>query len=295
MHSQAIDRYHLAHTSSIRFVHYTSAEVAFKIIQYGKIWMRNAIATNDYSEVQHGEACLRFAWKSDAGKKMAALLNELYPGMSNDVVRKHDSTFDIVRTNTYITCVSEHNTSEDITGRLSMWRAYGATNGVALVINQTAMMSTVDDLKAYSSPVEYYSAQQAVAHISNVTEKIAQEKEAFRACGYDSVLNTVLQAFRFAVVSTKHPSFAEEQEWRIVYMPNIGSSPKIEKSFETVVGIPQIVYKLPIRDLSKVERIIIGPTKYPKTISDAFIDLLTEAGVTDPAARVVVSNLPLRQ
>ena len=34
-----------------RFVHYTSAEAALRIIQNKRIWMRNVTAMSDYSEV----------------------------------------------------------------------------------------------------------------------------------------------------------------------------------------------------------------------------------------------------
>ncbi len=37
-----------------RFVHYTSAENAIKIVQSQKFWMRNAKCMSDYMEVAHG-------------------------------------------------------------------------------------------------------------------------------------------------------------------------------------------------------------------------------------------------
>src|SRR5713101_8126431 len=37
-----------------RFVHYTSAEAALKIIKSKRLWMRNTTCMSDYSEVLHG-------------------------------------------------------------------------------------------------------------------------------------------------------------------------------------------------------------------------------------------------
>jgi hypothetical protein len=37
-----------------RFVHYTSAEAALKIIESKRVWMRNTTCMADYREVQHG-------------------------------------------------------------------------------------------------------------------------------------------------------------------------------------------------------------------------------------------------
>jgi hypothetical protein len=39
---------------SARFVHYTSAESALKIIESKRVWMRNTTCMADYREVQHG-------------------------------------------------------------------------------------------------------------------------------------------------------------------------------------------------------------------------------------------------
>lgn len=40
-----------------------------------------------------------------------------------------------IETRTYITCLSEHLSNEDNYGRLSMWRAYGHSTGIALIIS----------------------------------------------------------------------------------------------------------------------------------------------------------------
>lgn len=38
--------------------HYTTAETALQIIQNRTFWLRNATLMNDYSEIEHGDACL---------------------------------------------------------------------------------------------------------------------------------------------------------------------------------------------------------------------------------------------
>ena len=75
------------------------------------------------------------------------------------------------------------------------------------------------------------------------------------------------------VCCLKHEGFLEEREWRVIYAPNRSSSPLIESSTETIGGIPQIVYKLPLDvavsdaiadlDLSRMfDRLIIGPSQF---------------------------------
>lgn len=54
--------------ATARFVHYTTAEAALKIIESKRVWMRNTKCMADYSEVQHGfEMLQRFF--ADATKK----------------------------------------------------------------------------------------------------------------------------------------------------------------------------------------------------------------------------------
>jgi hypothetical protein len=79
----------------------------------------------------------------------------------------------------------------------------------------------------------------------------------------------------------------------------------IEASTEIVAGVPQLLYKLPLDrsvspalddlDVSKMfDRLIIGPSRYPWVIYQAFVALLKEAGVAQPEQRVFVSNIPIR-
>ena len=71
-------------------------------------------------------------------------------------------------------------------------------------------------------------------------------------------------------------------------------------------GTPQPIYKIPLQNVIEedfrgaeipelLDRIIIGPTRYPWAAHEAFVQLLGEAGVEDPQNRVCVSNIPLRR
>ena len=51
-----------------RFVHYTSAEAALKIIKSKRIWMRNTTCMSDYSEVMHGYSILWKFFSNDKNK-----------------------------------------------------------------------------------------------------------------------------------------------------------------------------------------------------------------------------------
>jgi hypothetical protein len=127
--------------SGEHFVHYTNAAVAFSILKNREIWMRNAGAMNDHSEIQHGEVCLNHALNGEQGTRFNSMLNSIYPGMVDNIESNHRQLQNYIRENTFLTCVSEHKETENLTGRLSMWRAYGGDNGVALVINRGALLN----------------------------------------------------------------------------------------------------------------------------------------------------------
>jgi hypothetical protein len=44
-----------------------------------------------------------------------------------------------------------------------------------------------------------------------------------------------------------------------------------------------------------VERVIFGPSKFPAGIYDAFIVLLADVGIPNPAEKIIFSDVPLRQ
>lgn len=289
-----------------RFVHYTSAEVAVSIIRNAEVWMRNSGVMNDYSEVDHGLLLLDRAYQGEPGKKLKQVLDELCPGCTAEIEGRFPSIVDSLRTETYLTCVSEHLPHEDATGRLSMWRAYGGRCGVALVFNPKALQLQSIALSAFGSPVLYAEQSDFDAHMIELSESIHQSRDFLRTFPPAAFRQMLMIAFQFAALSTKHPGFGEELEWRVVHSPAIATKSKLlTTSVEVVRGTPQRVYKIPLRDHPEeglnglamptlLDRIIIGPNANPRQTWGAFVDLLRDAGVERPENKVVVSNIPLR-
>jgi hypothetical protein len=63
------------------------------------------------------------------------------------------------------------------------------------------------------------------------------------------VLNWLFSAFRYAVVSTKHPGFHEELQWRVIHSPAFEPSTRLIHAVESIRGVPQSVYKIPLHDI----------------------------------------------
>jgi hypothetical protein len=288
-----------------RFVHYTTAEAAVRIIQNREVWMRRTTTMNDYMEVEYGFECLNAAYKGEAAARMKVALEEEFPGTCEELERRFNLWLPSFRGETYVTCISEHDDNEDGIGRLSMWRAYGATAGVAIVLNSTAFATASDALRAYTSPVAYLSDAQFFREFGLVSENIASNRELWRDLGQESVIEAVFQMMRFSTVCTKHPGFHEEREWRIIHTPALEGTDRLPSNVEVVRGVPQCVHKIPLKNYPDegflgaevaelIERIIIGPAVDAWSMRDAFVRLLEEAGSKDARSRVVISEIPLR-
>ncbi len=309
LHPYALEQHSRAVSHRTRFVHYTSADTAMSILRSKELWMRKSSCMNDFLEVQYGRNRLYTAYgKSNAGAKFKSTLNRLFDGITTDIEKLFDSWTPHFQTNTYLACLSEHDDREDTFGRLSMWRAYSETAGVALVLNNTAFLTPTPPnggLRADTSPVAYLDDGQFENEVERITKNIAADADLFKTQGREVVTNRIFNLFRFAVLCTKHPGFAEEREWRVIYSPTLQQSPFLTRDIQVVKGVPQPIYKIPLIDIPEIglttaipallNRIIIGPTQYPLALHEAFIDLLTEAGVEDPAAKVCVSDIPLRR
>ncbi|MEI9406923.1 hypothetical protein [Mesorhizobium argentiipisi] len=68
-----------AFQNQIRFVHYSSAEAAMKMLENGEVWMRKASAMNDFREIDYGKELLIEAYKGEVGQKLKSFLEENFP------------------------------------------------------------------------------------------------------------------------------------------------------------------------------------------------------------------------
>lgn len=293
-----------------KFAHYTSAYAATQIIEKQTVWMRNALVMNDFSEIQHGQNCLKQSWDDEkVGGRLKALLNQIQPGLADMVSQDFDRRLYDRRFQSYLTSFSEHGDAtldEDRYGRLSMWRAYGGDTNVAFVFNNRPFVSESDALSAFTSPVLYCDAERFKLHFLQMVIGLEAKIEPLQTAGAEFVVRALTWAFHFAVLSTKHPGFAEEKEWRVIYSPTMLKTDRIPFDIETVGGVPQRVHKLRMMNYPDdgftgatlpelLEEIIIGPTQSTWTIYDALVAKLEEAGVKDAESKVRVSDIPLRR
>ena len=109
-----------------KLVHYTSAEAALKIIRNKSVWLRQTKLMNDYSEVEYGISKLLDNYNSPStNKKFAEFFSYFGAETQKEFEDSFNKQLNILRFNSYILSLAEHDDTEDNFGRLSMWRAYG--------------------------------------------------------------------------------------------------------------------------------------------------------------------------
>ncbi|OSJ31967.1 DUF2971 domain-containing protein [Bradyrhizobium japonicum] len=286
-----------------RYVHYTSAEAGLNIIRSKSIWMRNTTCMADYSEVQHGFAKLQ---SEDMLKGLLRWLDVELNGLGREAASLFDQWWNDTRFGTFIASISEHEASEDLHGRLSMWRAFGGQSArVAFVLKIPENPTVGLLLNLFISPVAYFRDNQLSTEISAVLQNVRESLEFLKLVDRKVLVGALFIMLVSASVCLKHEGFHEEKEWRIVYNPKRAHSDFMKSSIESVGGVPQLVYKIPIGGgppdgLSEInigallDRLIIGPTQYSWAMYEAFVAALKDAGVEKAEEKVFVSGIPIR-
>lgn len=294
----------------LRFVHYTSAENAIKIIQNKEFWLRNAKCMNDYNEISHGYSML-IRYFNDLPTnhnrpRFIKSFDNVDQGMAKRVFSRFDEWWNRVHYNTFIGSISEHSENENEHGRLSMWRAYGKNSAkAALIFNIPINDNAIDLDNVFLVPVAYLDDTSFMSLLSVMISNVDSNLDFLKTLPVDEVENMLFLSLVMLAVTLKHKGFSEEKEWRVVYLPLLFSNDLIKESIEVVAGVPQKVCKIKLEDqlgregaglvIDKlVSEILIGPSDYPSTIFDAFSHVLAECGVEESWNRVKISNIPLR-
>jgi hypothetical protein len=292
-----------------RFVHYTSAENALKIMTSQTLWMRNARCMGDYMELMHGHDLLhQFLSNTECLRRLHTALDECAYGVGREAVAEFYQWWTNIEVNTYISSISEHHDSEDDHGRLSMWRGFGGLSPrAAIVLKLPLSPDAVAGLNLMFSPVAYFRYKEVENELFEIIQSLHGliYSQVLKQTDKTLVKEIILAMLVMAAVSLKHEGFQEEKEWRIICMPQMRPSNLMLTSTEIIEGIPQIVYKIPLKNNPAegvigieipqiVDRVIIGPSDFPMVMHQAFVRTLREAGMDDAEKRVVVSGIPLR-
>jgi hypothetical protein len=299
-------------TPDTRFAHYTRADTAMQIIQSTpqnrSLWLRNASEMNDFSEVEYGQHCFRSALAIPALlDKFRAAVEGIHADVLRNAAQAIDAEVSRVKSNTFLLSLALHSGSELSEGILSMWRAYGGNANVCLILNTAAFTTFQTAYEVALCPVMYEGEPGFARELDRMADSLIQNRDKLMQIAPEVLEYNLKQALDFAVLSTKHPAFFEEKEWRIIHRPSHQAPrPDVPSKVVNVGGIVQTIHYLPMVNVPEhgvanadlnglLDRIIIGPTPNPPLVRDAFVRLLADAGIANPEDRVLTSNVPLRR
>jgi hypothetical protein len=308
---RGIDRLYPAHEGSARFAHYTSADAALNIIRSKRLWLRNASCMSDYREVQYGyEILLALFGEKDRHEAFTSALDACAPGVAIEAIKAFDDRWPKIRRDTFIAALSEHpGGKEDLYGRLSMWRAVGTTGvRVALIVKIPHFAGAAQAMQLSFGPVTYAGQREVGDELNTVIKNVRDHDGFLHSLDPQMIRAMVFLMLLTDVICVKHEAFSEEAEWRAFHAPIWGDVPPqvpMMRGTESLNGVPQHVYYLPLDttvsplvaslDFAQIfDRLIIGPTQYPASVADVFIETLSAAGVQDAANKIQISWIPIR-
>ena len=262
----------------------------------------------DYMEIEHGcKYLVEFFHNKGNKSSFIGTVDKCAKGATEEAIALFDSWLNIHRFNTYIACFSEYGDDEENGhGRLSMWRAFGSDSiGVAVVLNANFLNLDSGSIEANSSPVSYLSEDDFKQSMIRTVKNIDIEIDFLKTLPREQIVGTIFHMLLFSALCSKHPGFHEEKEWRIIHLPKQNPSDILIESIEVIGGVPQTVFKIPLKNIPDrglvgievpelINKIILGPSAYPWPIFDAFVSALDAAGVEKSKTKIVVSGIPLR-
>ncbi len=292
--------------SNGRLAHYTTAENALNILTSRSIWLRNANVMNDFSEVRLGHSRLQAYFQDDRKRhRFAQAFDGIDTNVLPNALKMYDQWWANIQMNSFLSCFSQHDASEDSYGRLSMWRAFGKNvSGVAIVIKCPEKYSALP-LKVMLRPVMYLDKTDTLdKELQQVITNVEANYTFLNSVDPETVVVALYQMLHLTVVTVKHQGFHEEREWRLCYFPKHSKSDHVTEVTTSINGIPQVVHKLEFKNrpplITKIEipelldRVIIGPSQYAVAIAQSLSNALAEAGVEKPDDKVFISDIPIR-
>lgn len=293
-----------------RLAHYTSVQVLEKIVKHEELWFSNPLFMNDLEEMRFGihQGIIQFDQLRREITQAAGSL-ERFQAIESAFMGFYRQFEDTHALDVYVFCLSEHK-PDDMDGVLSMWRAYGGNgNGAALVFKTDFLTEPKDDSPLLIGKVHYASREQRRAWLEAklrnwcgilAANSIPAEKLYLAS-------HSMFTAIKLYALTSKHQGFSEENEWRLIYLPDRDTKGLMKDRFYYIIGKlgvePKLRFKiepLKIADPevwtfdSILERIILGPSLSSVLARVSIVRMLEVIGKGGFGPRVISSGIPLR-
>jgi Protein of unknown function (DUF2971) len=289
--------------------HYTSITALEAILRTDTVWFSNPLFMNDFQEVRFGVNESFELFMSNSEIEAAAGDATRYTALKNSFEYYFNEFANRHVIDTYVFSLSDHN-ADDNDGRLSMWRGYGSNgNGACIVIDSTKVPvvegSPLDFAKVHYASAEARRNQinKYISQFCSVIESNSIPNEELGLCTY-----FLFDRIKLFALFTKHSGFKEEDEWRIVYLPERDSNGTLSSMIDYWIGPRGIEPKLKFKvdhiagitseglSLSNmIDRIILGPTISSPLAKAMTEKMLDKIGKQELKEKLMASTIPFRQ
>jgi len=238
--------------------HYTSQRGLIGILRDRVLWASKIQYLNDAAELSYAVDLLQ--------RRLSPLITNLKEKETRFFRSLWSNLLDVQTQNTFVASFSEKG---DL---LSQWRAYCPENGGFSVGFTYEQLKPHLERQGFTLAKCVYKKSEQIALID---EYIGKMQENIRRERSESARDLAKQFLNIATI-IKHPSFQEEQEWRIV--SRIGESysdSQVDYREGKSMIVPYFKFKLESEDESfSLERIYVGPTSHPELAVNSVRGLL---------------------
>lgn len=226
--------------------HYTSLEVLHKIVESGTMWATDLFFMNDAAE---------FRFSIELIRSMLDCYTPVKPHA--EAVLDHFSEIEDVGNDQTLFSIS-FSEEEDL---LSQWRSYCPDSGGVSISFNTSILKELGCTAGFQLFKCIYDEIEQKEVLTGVLESAIRIKDSR---GIDAEVRKVLVdgILKFAPMM-KHPSFAEEREWRLVTEPMGFYEDRVQYRNGTSMLIPYTPMCIVQEDLLGFNHVTIGPNRSP--------------------------------
>lgn len=273
--------------------HYTSLNSVRGIVDTGSLRATEIRYFSDAAEMKHAGDQLSsiISFRDIFGESDSKLLNQLREWLSHRLTAGHQL---------YVACFTANG------NLLSQWRSYCPTaKGVSLGFNAEKLCATATRQSWQVGKCIYDPEKQRdiVNRILNEIERLAKKRgentdpsKRNPANSFHDIFEKIETDLLRVAALLKHPSFHEEQEWRIVSpaITNFVEAP-IEYREGSSMLVPFMEFRLPEaadRRLA-IEHVILGPTPNSEISMESLSNYLSKNGAS-PRSGLASCGIPYR-
>jgi len=223
--------------------HYTSQEAFLKIVESKALWATDILYMNDSAEFIYANTVAREVlqeYPADQQPALAAGFQDLNQGLSW-----------VTEESVYVASFSELDDS------LSQWRAYcPLSSGVSIAFDRVAVEKSAraQDFRLVQCVYDFETQKRMVRDIfDRALEEVGDEAVSRWCWGHLLEL----------APSLKHPTFAEEREWRLVSSSISLDDSRVQTRAGRSMLVPYVTVSIESDTKLTIDHLKMGPTPNP--------------------------------